>query len=51
MVAESARTSAYSYLNSGRRRCAGGRQAILFPGGSSVCGLLFTRAMQRALAN
>ncbi|MEU4552521.1 hypothetical protein [Micromonospora violae] len=51
VVAVGARTSSYSYLNSGRRRSVGGRSAVLFSGGSPVRGLLFTHDMQRALAN
>ncbi|MGC4866014.1 hypothetical protein ACLQ3B_11365 [Micromonospora sp. DT53] len=51
VVAESARTSSYSYLSSGHRQSVGGRSRILFSGGSPVCGLVFTHAMQRALAN
>ncbi|WP_244200422.1 HupE/UreJ family protein [Micromonospora arborensis] len=41
----------YSYLNSGRRLAVGGRAGSLFSGGSSVRGLVFTRDVQRALAN
>ncbi|MCZ7377857.1 HupE/UreJ family protein [Micromonospora sp. WMMC250] len=51
MVAGSARTFSYSYRNSGRRQSAGARSGILFSGGSSARGLVFTLGMQRALAN
>ncbi|MFK4241248.1 HupE/UreJ family protein [Micromonospora chokoriensis] len=51
MVAGSARTFSYSYRNSGRRQSAGTRSGTLFSGGSSARGLVFTRGMQRALAN
>ncbi|MEU8253511.1 HupE/UreJ family protein [Micromonospora inaquosa] len=51
VVAVGARTSPYSYLNSGRRQSVGDRSAILFSGGSPVRGLVFTHDMQRALAN
>ncbi|MFF0257155.1 HupE/UreJ family protein [Micromonospora zamorensis] len=50
-MAESARTSSYSYLSSGRQLSVGGRSGSLFSGGSSARGLVFTRAVQRALAN
>ncbi|MEU8164463.1 HupE/UreJ family protein [Micromonospora parva] len=51
VVAECARTSSYSYLNSGHRQSVGGGSGMLFSGGSSVRGLVFTNDMQRALAN
>ncbi|MEU8180714.1 HupE/UreJ family protein [Micromonospora sp. NPDC049047] len=43
--------ASYSYLNSLRRLSAYDRSRSLFSGGSSARGLVFTRAMQRALAN
>ncbi|MEU7948444.1 HupE/UreJ family protein [Micromonospora taraxaci] len=51
MVAGGARTFSYSYRNSGRRQSAGAGSGILFSGGSSARGLVFTHGMQRALAN
>ncbi|MEU7757250.1 HupE/UreJ family protein [Micromonospora sp. NPDC049171] len=43
--------ASYSYLNSLRRLSGAGRSGPLLSGGSSAVGLVFTRAMQRALAN
>ncbi|MFG2052343.1 HupE/UreJ family protein [Micromonospora sp. NPDC048935] len=43
--------ASYSYLNSLCRLSAAGRPGSLLSGGSFAVGLVFTRAMQRALAN